>query len=74
MIRQILLNKFKEDVEKNTHFVVEHFSNLNETQFNWRPGPDHWSIGQCLQHINMMSRHYLKQFDKVLKYGTKSEN
>ena len=25
---------------------------LDPQQFNWRPGPDRWSVGQCLDHLN----------------------
>ena len=24
---------------------------LTEAQFNWRPGPDRWSVGQCFDHL-----------------------
>ena len=24
---------------------------LSESQFNWRPAPEKWSIGECLEHI-----------------------
>jgi hypothetical protein len=74
MERQLLFNRFKEEVEKNTQFALDHFSNLSDSQFNWRAAPDRWSIGQCIQHINMISRHWNKQFEKVLKNGIKSEN
>jgi DinB family protein len=74
MERQLLFNRFKDDAEKNAQFALDHFSNLSDLQFNWRPSPDKWSIGQCIQHINMISRHWHKQFEKVLKSGIKSEN
>jgi hypothetical protein len=28
---------------------------LTSAQFNWRPGPGRWSIGECLGHLNAMS-------------------
>ncbi|HKR06217.1 MAG TPA: DinB family protein [Bacteroidia bacterium] len=74
MERQLLFNRFKEEVEKNTQFALKHFSNLGDAQFNWHAEPDVWSIGQCIQHINMISRHWHKQFSKVLKGGIKSAN
>ena len=27
------------------------FSSISETQLNWKPAPDSWSIAQCLQHL-----------------------
>jgi len=74
MERQLLFNKFKDDVEKNTTFALDHFLNLSDSQFNWHAAPEKWSIGQCIQHINMISRHWHKQFEKVLKGGIRSEN
>ena len=74
MERQLLFNRFKEDVEKNIQFAVQNFSHLSEPQFNWHPATKVWSIGQCFQHINMITTHWLKQLDKVLKAGIKSDN
>jgi len=74
MERQLLFNRFKSDVEKNTDFAIDHFLNLSDAQFNWHAEPDKWSIGQCIQHINMISRHWHRQYEKVLKGGIKSEN
>ncbi|HXT62749.1 MAG TPA: DinB family protein [Pyrinomonadaceae bacterium] len=28
---------------------------LNETQLNWKPAPDKWSIAQCLEHLTAAS-------------------
>jgi hypothetical protein len=74
MERQLLFNRFKDDVEKNTKFAIDHFLKLSDSQFNWHSQQEKWSIGQCIQHINMISRHWHKQFEKVLKGGIKSEN
>ena len=27
------------------------FDNLNETQLNWKPDAESWSVGQCLEHL-----------------------
>jgi DinB superfamily len=27
---------------------------LSREQFNWRPEPGHWSIGQCVSHLNIV--------------------
>jgi hypothetical protein len=32
---------------------------LSAAQFNWRPGPDRWSIGQCVEHLNLTTEGYL---------------
>jgi hypothetical protein len=31
-------------------------SNLSDDQFNWRPAPNRWSIGDCFQHLNICAK------------------
>jgi hypothetical protein len=37
---------------------------LSDEQFRWRPGPDSWSIGECLDHLNATARVYLPVLDE----------
>jgi hypothetical protein len=32
---------------------------LTHSQFNWQPAPDRWSIGGCLEHLNVTTERYL---------------
>jgi hypothetical protein len=32
---------------------------LNVTQLNWKPAPDEWSVGQCLDHLHVSNKVYL---------------
>ena len=32
--------------------------NLNSEQFNWAPEEDHWSIAECIQHLNITAQRY----------------
>ena len=32
---------------------------LTVTQLNWKPGPDVWSVGQCLEHLCVATEVYL---------------
>ena len=36
---------------------------LRDDQFTWRPAPDAWSIGECLDHLNAAARAYLPRLD-----------
>jgi hypothetical protein len=36
---------------------------LSEAQFAWRPAPDAWSVGECLDHLNATARTYLPFMD-----------
>jgi DinB superfamily len=47
---EALLREFaaiREDAEKL-------ISGLSDEQFNWRPAPEKWSIGQCITHLNLI--------------------
>src|SRR5678815_6167605 len=37
---------------------------LSDEQFRWRPGPDSWSIAECLDHHNATARVYLPALDE----------
>ncbi|HUR34358.1 MAG TPA: DinB family protein [Vicinamibacterales bacterium] len=32
---------------------------LSPSQFNWRPSPERWSIGQCVEHLNITTERYV---------------
>ena len=37
---------------------------LSDDQFHWRPDPASWSVGQCLEHLNIAARMYLPALDE----------
>jgi DinB superfamily len=58
---QLMLLKGKEAGEK----VRAEFSNLSLQQLNWKPAPDSWSIGQCLDHLIISDCSYFPAFKKT---------
>ena len=32
---------------------------LSPSQFNWKPDPKRWSVGECLEHLNVLNGAYL---------------
>ena len=40
---------------------------LNETQFNWRPGPGEWSIEECLGHLTMVGQNEIKLLERAIR-------
>jgi len=42
---------------------------LSESQFNWRPSASRWSIGQCIQHLNITLERYLPVLDQAMSAG-----
>jgi hypothetical protein len=37
---------------------------LTDAQFAWSPAPEVWSIGQCIEHLNVTARAYLPSLDE----------
>jgi hypothetical protein len=37
---------------------------LSDAQLHWKPGPDQWSVAQCLEHLNTAARLYLPLLDE----------
>ena len=42
---------------------------LSVAQLNWRPRPDAWSIGQCVEHLCVSNEHYLTAIGRRLDPG-----
>jgi len=42
---------------------------LTIEQFNWVPAPGRWSIGQCIEHLNITSERYIPVFKKAIDDG-----
>jgi hypothetical protein len=41
------------------------FGGLTAEQLNWKPAPDSWSVGQCLEHLIKTNELYYGEFDKL---------
>jgi len=39
---------------------------LRETQFNWRPHPQSWSMAECLLHLNIVGDRYVHLIEKAV--------
>ncbi len=42
---------------------------LTFEQFNWAPAPGRWSIGQCIEHLNITSERYVPVLTKAINDG-----
>lgn len=41
-------------------------ANLSDAQFNWRPGPNRWSIAGCFDHLITAARLFMPTFDQAI--------
>ncbi|MFQ5568672.1 MAG: DinB family protein [Rhodothermales bacterium] len=42
---------------------------LDEAAFNWRHDPEHWSVAECLDHLNTAGRLLLPKLDEAIRRG-----
>ena len=47
--------------------VKAEFGRLRTDQLNWKPSPDKWSVGQCIDHLIVSNGEYFPIFDRVLR-------
>ena len=53
-----VLQEYYRQVEGIKEDAIYLARGLSEPQFNWRPSPEKWSIGECLEHLNVTARLY----------------
>lgn len=65
----MLLQDLRERTQK--HLVQgQKLAQLSPEQLNHRPGPEKWSILECLEHLNLYGDFYLKEIEsRMLKAG-----
>jgi hypothetical protein len=56
------------DFQAATQDARDLAAGLSELQLQWRPAPEKWSIGECLDHLNM-AWGMLPRFDKRIAQG-----
>jgi hypothetical protein len=61
------------ELQKIDADVRASFGSLSPEQINWRPSPDGWSIGQCLEHLIKSNEGFYGEFDK-LAAGTRKNS
>jgi hypothetical protein len=58
------LEEFRAEFEALSTDAGTLVSPLSDAQFSWSPSPDVWSIGQCIEHLNVTARAYLPALDE----------
>jgi len=54
----------------NVERALRKFSSLLEKQLNWKPGPDSWSVGECISHLINSNALYLSKIESILTSNT----
>jgi uncharacterized damage-inducible protein DinB len=58
---QTILQKGKEADDR----ISSGLSGISNEQLNWKPSPESWSIGQCLEHLIKTHSFYIPVFKKI---------
>jgi hypothetical protein len=54
------------EIERVTTEVRRDFGMLSPEQLNWKPAPDRWSIGECLEHLITANSTYFAIVEGIL--------
>jgi hypothetical protein len=63
------LDEYQQQIESIKTEARELTEGLNESQFNWRPGPGEWSIEECLSHLTMVGQWELRAIEQAVEHG-----
>lgn len=61
------LDQLMADLQTIQAVTAQRFRPLNDEQLNRRPSPDKWSVGQCLEHLNIIWGYYLPLITRRLQ-------
>jgi DinB superfamily len=48
------------------------FGGLSSAQLNWKPGAEHWSVGQCFEHLIKTNRSFFPTLERLARGEHKS--
>ncbi|MFD2785372.1 DinB family protein [Hymenobacter rubripertinctus] len=61
------LDALAAEVERAREMANRRFRSLTDDQLNRGPGPGKWSVGQCLEHLNIVGGLYLPVMGRKIK-------
>ena len=63
------LDEYQQQIEDIKTEARELTQGLSESQFNWRPALEEWSIEECLSHLTMVGQSQLKAIEQAVERG-----
>jgi len=60
-----LLQKFLSEAPLLIDTANKQFNDLSETQINWKPSEEKWSIGECIDHLVVTHKLYNSKIKEV---------
>ncbi len=68
--RKFLIN----DLKATKDGLSKSVKGLSETQLNFKPSPDKWSVQECVQHLGIAEENLWKMAEEALKQPANAEN
>ncbi len=59
-----LLQHAQKDAQKIISTFENEFLTLSIKETTWQAAPNQWSVLQCLEHLNLVSKHYITEMQK----------
>ncbi|MCE2734432.1 MAG: DinB family protein [Chryseotalea sp.] len=63
--------QLRDTVTVTKSMAKEHLAQLNENQINERGSTTVWSVGHCIEHINLYNRYYIQAIEKAILLADK---
>jgi len=67
----IYLQEMVDEIDTSNSVAIEKFSTLSSKQLNWKPSPNKWSVGQCIDHLIATTERYYPILQSVIDGGKK---
>ncbi|OJJ17258.1 hypothetical protein BKI52_31640 [marine bacterium AO1-C] len=64
-----LLKQAKADAQEDLQVAKDSFNHLTEEELYWQPAPGKWSVGECLEHLNITFRNYMPKMKTGIQQG-----
>lgn len=58
-----------QEIDANLSHLETITARITREQFNWRPAPNQWSIGQCIGHLNIVNSLDLTPLERAIEHG-----
>jgi hypothetical protein len=61
------LQEYHHQIEAIRRDAEDLVAGLSEAQFNWRAAPGHWSVAECLAHLNATAQQYFPMISESIR-------
>ena len=59
------LGAYRQSYQSSHDLAIQVSGQLSDEQFNWKPSATSWSVGECIEHLNIVAEKYLPLFESA---------